>query len=103
MENPVVAPFAQKPALAAPLVDGATLFEANCAACHAGGGNILPFARGKTLKTPALKKNKLLDQEALVTFVKDGKGAMPSYSSKLSDDEINSISEFILLRASENW
>lgn len=30
--------------------DGAVLFEQHCSGCHAGGSNIIGYARDKTLK-----------------------------------------------------
>ncbi|MGL6340496.1 MAG: c-type cytochrome, partial [Waterburya sp.] len=42
---------------------GAKIFEANCAGCHANGGNIV--RRGKNLKLKALQKNKVDTQEAI--------------------------------------
>ena len=50
------------------------LFEArNCAACHAGGGNVV--ARGKTLDRAALTANNV-DIETIVTM---GKNQMPGF------------------------
>ena len=40
------------------------VFTANCAGCHAKGGNIL--RRGKTLKTKALKRNHRDSAEAII-------------------------------------
>uniref|UniRef100_A0A7S1ESS4 Cytochrome c-553 n=1 Tax=Timspurckia oligopyrenoides TaxID=708627 RepID=A0A7S1ESS4_9RHOD len=82
---------------------GSKIFESNCAACHLGGGNILPFARSKTLKTNALKKNNLYEHDSLVSFIKSGKGSMPAYGEKLSSEELDSVADFILLRAEQNW
>ena len=39
-----------QPVEAAELRAGAEIFTAECAGCHAGGGNIIGYARGKTLK-----------------------------------------------------
>ena len=55
------------------MADGAVLFEAKCAACHAGGGNVV--ARGKTLDRAALTANNV-DIEAIVTM---GKNQMPGF------------------------
>ncbi|KAA8498138.1 Cytochrome c6 [Porphyridium purpureum] len=90
-------------AAAEPVSRGAQIFESNCAACHLGGGNILPFARSKTLKKPALEKAKLYEKDAMVEFVSAGKGAMPSYKDKLERADLDEVAEFILTRAAENW
>ena len=55
------------------MADGAVLFEAKCAACHAGGGNVV--ARSKTLDRAALTANNV-DIETIVTM---GKNQMPGF------------------------
>jgi len=45
------------PAMAADSIDaGRVLFEANCASCHSGGGNLFDFS--KTLQKDSLIKHK---------------------------------------------
>lgn len=41
--------------------------------CHAGGGNIIGFSRGKTLKTAALSKYGYDTPEAVAGLVRSGK------------------------------
>lgn len=83
---------------------GARLFENTCAACHAGGGNVIGFARGKNLKSKALAKYGYDTKESIVQLMRDGKGIMPSYAKdKLSDDELEDIAEFVLQRAAQKW
>ncbi|KAK4523277.1 hypothetical protein GAYE_PCTG50G1170 [Galdieria yellowstonensis] len=79
------------------------LFEQNCAACHANGGNIIFYARNKTLFPKALEKNGYRDKASIAQITKQGKGAMPGYANKLDDQEISLLSEYILQRAAENW
>ena len=55
------------------MADGAVLFEAKCAPCHAGGGNVV--ARSKTLDRAALTANNV-DIETIVTM---GKNQMPGF------------------------
>lgn len=90
-------------AVAEPVSRGAEIFENNCAACHLGGGNILPFARSKTLKKGALEKANLYDKEAMLNYVANGKGAMPAYKDKLSEEALDEVTSFILERAAQNW
>jgi cytochrome c6 len=61
---------AAPPAYAADLVNGAALFQANCASCHAGGKNFV--AEKKTLEKAALEKFQSLDQAKLQKFVQTG-------------------------------
>lgn len=41
--------------------------------CHAGGGNIIGFSRGKTLKASALAKYGYTSPEAIAGLVRSGK------------------------------
>ena len=58
-----------KQGLAADLEAGQQIFTANCAACHAGGNNVL--MPEKTLKTEALEENGMKSIEAITNQVKN--------------------------------
>ena len=89
------------------MADGAVLFEAKCAACHAGGGNVV--ARGKTLDRAALTANNV-DIETIVTM---GKNQMPgfgeacapkpacTFGARLSDADIAEVSKWVDARADD--
>ena len=47
------------------------------AGCHAGGGNVVQA--GATLSTGDLRKNGMLDPDALYNQIYRGKGKMPGY------------------------
>ena len=79
----------------------AKIFQANCASCHAKGGNII--RRGKTLKSRALSRNKLDNQQAIANLVTKGKNNMPAYGDRLTPAEIEAVSTYVLERAAENW
>lgn len=81
--------------------NGAKVFEANCAGCHVKGKNIV--RRGKNLKSKALHKYKVDNQDAIASLVTNGKGIMSAYGDKLSLQEIADVSAYILQRAEENW
>jgi cytochrome c6 len=83
------------------LDSGAKLFEAQCAGCHAGGGNIV--RRGKNLKLKTLQKNKLDTLEAIVTLVTQGKGNMSAYADRITPEEIQMVSGYVLSQAQANW
>lgn len=82
-------------------LNGSQLFEAQCAGCHAGGGNII--RRGKNLKLKALQKNKVDTQEAIVNLVTVGKGNMSAYADRLTPEEIQTVSAYVLAQAAQNW
>lgn len=82
-------------------LNGSQIFEAQCAGCHAGGGNII--RRGKNLKLKALQKNKVDTQEAIVNLVTVGKGNMSAYADRLTPEEIQTVSAYVLAQAAQNW
>ena len=93
------------PALAAEISNGAKIFEANCASCHIGGGNIL--ISQKTLKKEALSKyleNYDSDSiEAIIHQVQNGKNAMPAFKGKLSPEEILEVAAYVFQNAEQGW
>lgn len=80
---------------------GAKIFEAQCAGCHAGGGNIV--RRGKNLKLKTLQKNKYDSLEAIVALVTQGKGNMSAYADRITPEEIQTVSAYVLSQAEANW
>ncbi|OYD98169.1 cytochrome C [Nostoc sp. 'Peltigera membranacea cyanobiont' 210A] len=93
------------PALAAETSNGAKIFEANCASCHIGGGNIL--ISQKTLKKEALSKyleNYNQDSiQAIIHQVQNGKNAMPAFKDKLSSEEILEVAAYVFQNAEQGW
>jgi cytochrome c6 len=93
------------PALAAEKSTGNTIFHANCASCHIGGGNIL--VEHKTLKKSALSQyleNYDHDPiQAIINQVQKGKSAMPSFKNKLSEQEILEVAAYVFQKAETGW
>lgn len=89
------------PALAADTASGAKTFSANCAACHAGGRNIV--AAAKTLKKEALEKYSMNSLEAIVHQVQNGKNAMPAFKNRLNDKQIEDVASYVLEQADKGW
>ncbi|MBD0269128.1 MAG: c-type cytochrome [Cyanobacteria bacterium Co-bin8] len=79
----------------------AQLFELHCAGCHLNGGNIV--RRGKTLKQKALKRNGVDSEAAIATLITRGKGIMPAFADRLSEDEIAALSRYVLEQAAVDW
>mmetsp|Transcript_3687 Transcript_3687/g.5160 ORF Transcript_3687/g.5160 Transcript_3687/m.5160 type:complete len:193 (+) Transcript_3687:74-652(+) len=93
---------------------GEKIFEQSCIGCHVGGGNVIGYARGKTLKKKALEKNDLDTPQKIVTLLEEGKGVMPRYGkyvdkdgktvqAKLSSDEMEAVAEYIIFQAENGW
>ena len=77
--------------------DAKTTFEAKCATCHGRDG------RGKTFKgklshardfTRAEWQNEVTD-ERLFNSITKGKGKMPAYGKKLSEDQIDALVRYV--------
>ncbi|HXG59043.1 MAG TPA: cytochrome c [Thermoanaerobaculia bacterium] len=76
--------------------DGAALFKSKCAVCHGedGSGNT---KMGKTMKLRPLgspEVQKQTDKE-LYAWTAEGKGKMPAYKNKLSEEDINALVAFM--------
>jgi len=76
--------------------DAASLYKAKCAGCHApdGSGN---SPVGKAMKAPDLRSDdvqKKSDAE-LIALTTDGKGKMPAYKGKLTDDQIKGLVGYV--------
>ncbi len=89
------------PVQAADLAEGAKLFGTNCAACHAGGLNRV--AAAKTLRLDALEKYEMNSVEAITYQIVKGKNAMPAFGKKLSAEQIDNITYYVLDQAEHGW
>lgn len=87
--------------LAANLDEGKTIFQSNCAGCHAHGGNII--RRGKSLKKRALKRNGYESIADVYQIVTQGKGNMSAYAERLTPEEIDIVSRYVLQQAEQGW
>jgi cytochrome c6 len=93
--------YLNSPATADNNSNGAKVFQANCAACHAQGGNIMRW--GKNLKLKALSKNKVDTKDAIALLVANGKNSMSAYSDRLTNQEIQDVAAYVLERAEQSW
>ena len=79
----------------------AEVFSANCAGRHINGGNII--RRGKNLKQKALKKYGMDSIANISNLVTNGKGIMPAYKNRLSEQQIIDVSAYVLSQAETDW
>jgi cytochrome c6 len=89
------------PVWAANLTNGAQIFEAHCSGCHVNGGNII--RRGKNLKLKALRRNQMDSLEAIAQIVTNGKRPMAAYGDRLTLEEIEDVSAYVLEQAEKDW
>lgn len=98
--------FGQPAAMAASVDEGSKVFSANCAACHIGGGNNI--MNMKTLKQDALEKflagyGTGHDEGAIVKQVTYGKGMMPAFRNRLTEDQIASVAAYVKSQSESGW
>jgi menaquinol-cytochrome c reductase cytochrome b/c subunit len=67
--------------------DGEKIFTANCAMCHGASGAQIP-------NVALLSKSFIADRD-VVAVLNNGKGGMPSFKGRLSDDEMQSVSKWL--------
>ncbi len=68
---------------------GEAIYKKSCISCH---GDQLQGAMGPNLQKIGSKMNK----DQIVTIVSNGKGAMPAFKGKLSDNEIGALADWLL-------
>ena len=77
------------------------VFTKHCAACHAGGKNIMNAE--KTLTKESLEKNGVNTVDAIKALVTKGKAPMPAFEKTLSAEEIDSVASYVLEQAEKGW
>jgi cytochrome c6 len=83
------------PVFAADLENGAQVFAGNCAACHAGGNNVIQPE--KTLRKEALEQylEGGLKETSIVYQVTNGKNAMPAFGGRLDESDIKDVAAYV--------
>lgn len=88
-------------AFATDSMNGAEVFSVHCAGCHANGGNIVRW--GKNLKQKTLAKNGMDSLAAIATIVTNGKNNMSAYKARLTAQQIEDVSAYVLDQAAQGW
>jgi len=93
-----IAMAAQKPALStAKAKEAKKLFKLRCAKCHgAEGGGDSPYGQiiGATnLRDPHWQEK--VDDDRVTNSIKHGRGQMPAFDKKLTDEQIDSLALFV--------
>lgn len=96
----LVAVATGRPAVAADVENGESIFLGNCAACHAGGNNsVVPE---KKIKKEALITYGKYDIAAIVKQVTNGYGSMPAFGERLGPDDIDDVAAYVYGQA-DKW
>nr|YP_009398369.1 cytochrome c553 [Lophocladia kuetzingii]ARW67555.1 cytochrome c553 [Lophocladia kuetzingii] len=81
---------------------GKEIFSQNCTACHEGGQNVV--VSEKNLSKNALEDNDMYSIDAIINQVTNGKGIMPAFGARLSDDDIQNVAQYVLNQAeTSSW
>jgi len=82
---------------------GESVFTGNCAACHRGGMNVI--MPEKTLQKAALEEYLTggFNEAAVKTQVTNGKGAMPAFGGRLSDEDIANVAAYVISTSKAGW
>ena len=91
------------PAFAGDVGEGLLIFNANCAACHAGGQNVI--MPEKTLEKEALESYLAggRNEKAVMTQVTTGKNAMPAFGGRLSEEDIANVASYVIATSESGW
>jgi cytochrome c6 len=83
-------------ALCASAEDAASIYKTKCVMCHGATGDANTPA-GKALKVPSFSSEEAVKQSdtALLEIAKNGKGKMPAWHDKLSEDQIKGLVAYI--------
>ena len=106
LAQPLIRPGMRLRMSAPPALDaqtGAQIFNAHCAACHAGGQNAIVHER--TLEKTAIDKYLMggFNEKAVAYQVNHGKNAMPVFAERLSEAEVGLVAAYVIKSASEGW
>jgi cytochrome c6 len=89
--------------MAANIDNGEQVFNANCAACHAGGQNVI--MPEKTLEKEALEQFLAggRNEKSIITQVTNGKNAMPAFGGRLDDETIADVAAYVIATSDAGW
>jgi len=78
----------------AAFADGGDVYKSKCASCHGadGAGAMAKKLGSRDLNSPDFQKSSDAD---INTVIAKGKGKMPGYEGKLSNDDIASVVKFV--------
>ena len=82
------APYSSSPG-GASAADGEQLFKDNCGSCHTLSAAGTSGTVGPNLDDVSL------DASAIEDIVRGGRGGMPAFGDKLSDDEVSAVAAFV--------
>lgn len=80
--------------LAVAAADGKVLYETKCAQCHGKDGVAKPPGKGsRNFNDPAYQSS--ATEPSIVAITAEGRGKMPAYRAKLSDEQIRAVAAHV--------
>ncbi len=80
--------------LALAAADGKILYDTKCAQCHGKDGVAKPPGKGsRNFNDPAFQGS--ATEESIAKVTSEGKGKMPPYRAKLSDEQIRAVAAHV--------
>jgi cytochrome c6 len=75
---------------------GENVYEKKCAMCH-GADGLATTPTAKNFKVASFKAPEMMkaSDAQFITSTRDGKGKMPAYKDKLTDEQIKDVTAFI--------
>jgi mono/diheme cytochrome c family protein len=75
---------------------GADTYKTKCQMCH-GADGLANTPAGKSMKARPLNSPDVLKETDadMITIIKNGKGKMPAFAGKLTNDQINDVVAYI--------
>jgi len=82
---------------------GEKIFTANCAACHAGGKNVI--VADHTLEKDAIQRylEGGFNEKSIIYQITNGKNAMPAFQGRLSEQDIANVASYVVNTAENGW
>ena len=77
--------------------DAKALYDQSCASCHGKDGQARSF-RGKHIHARDLSNTRWQEEasdERIFNSISNGKGKMPAFRKKLSEEEINALVDYV--------
>jgi cytochrome c6 len=90
----LLVPLVRPPLSSADQTDAGALYKKKCATCHGINGVPKKFAKGSADFSDTAWKDSV-SQEDLEKMISQGKGRMPSFQDRLTEDQIRALAAYL--------
>lgn len=78
-----------------PIADGERVYSSSCVECHGRDGRA-KTAKGKRTGATDLTSDWNADEARVIRIIRNGRGEMPAFRSKLSANQIKEVYQFVV-------